>query len=106
MFSQTIIICCDFSDAASKKAQGSNAPGYDATLFRVFLIFSKPHRHASHHCETSHRDEADLIVAVVVRVTATFIVGRVNPTVGGIVGIEQVVEIQPENSLFHNGLRL
>ena len=60
----------------------------------------------AHSRETRHWDEANLIIAVVVRMTAAFVDSRINPSAGCIVFVEHVVQVYTEDNLFESLLGL
>ena len=52
-----------------------------------------------HDIEPRHRDETDLIVAIVVRVTVAVADSRITPAAGSVTFIENVVEVHLEDGL-------
>ena len=54
--------------------------------------------------ETCHRDETDLVVAVVVGVTVAVADGRVDPAAGGVAFVEDVVEVHLHDGFFDDFL--
>ena len=60
-------------------------------VIRVLLL--KPQCYVAHHRESSHGDEADLIVTVIVRMTTTLVDGRIYPAAGSIVLVEEVRDV-------------
>ena len=73
---------------------------------RGIYLALKPQRQISHHIESRHRDETDLIIAVAVRVTIAVADGRIDPATCSIVLIEDVVEIHLENGFLNDDFRL
>ena len=61
---------------------------------------SKSQRHVAHHGESRHRDEANLVVAVVVGMAVAIADGGVDPAAGGVATVEDVVEVQAEDYFF------
>ena len=56
----------------------------------------------AHDSETCLWHETYLIVAVVGRVPAAFADGRINPAIGGIVTVEDVVKVRPDYHFFES----
>ena len=54
----------------------------------------------AHGSEASLWHEPYLIVAVVVRVPAAFADGRINPAIGGIVTVEDIIKVGSEHHFF------
>ena len=54
--------------------------------------------------EASHRDEADLVVTVVVGMSAAFVKSGIDPAAGGITLVEDVVEVHLDDGFLDDFL--
>ena len=61
-------------------------------------LLLKLQRNTSHHIEPCHRDETNLCVTVLVRVTVVVEDRTVHPSAGCIMAVENVVEVHTEDS--------
>ena len=73
---------------------------------RGIYLALESQRQIPHHIEARHRDETDLVIAVVVRVTVAVADGRINPAAGGVTFIEDVVEVHFDDGFFDDLLWL
>ena len=60
-------------------------------------LFLKLQRNTSHHIKPCHRDETNLRITVLVRVTVVVEDRAIHPSTGCIMAIENVIEVQPEH---------
>ena len=71
-----------------------------------YTEFLEPQRQIPHDGKPCHRDETDLVIAVVVGVAVAVADGRIDPAAGGVAFVEDVVEIDLEDGLLDDLLGL